>query len=504
MTRTQTFMTLRRRGWVVLLSLVAVGAIAFAVSKALSKDHTANAVLAVPSTSGQTGSSGGSADAASSLANTYTGLIPQDQSVVRSVANAVGTSTTVARRNISVTQRRKTTGLLSLAYTATSRSKAMKGADALVAAVAGSNPGSPRIVPGTVQLLNQPRVTQVAGLSTAKAAAFVPPNPAQEGAGDADAAIKLATTYAGLLPEDSEVIRYVAHRSGLSQADVRSGLTVTNDANSAVIRVRFRSKDAASASEATRAFATAVAGPSPVSDSIAPRSLSVVRLPDKGDAPAAGSTKTVAIGLILGLALGIILLIAWERADPRFDSSRRLSEGLGVPVSEFDRMSAGSVVALIDRWHRVTGHSPSRVAVLAAVPKAEAATGDVIDRLVEAAADDGRAVSDGRGESGFGPVTIDGTLTLVAGGTPGTEAAGERLAAAADMTALVVPKGARGARVSRSLSVLEQFGVKPEWALLVRVMRWRRGGARPPAAYGGAPQMGTTDEQDAVPAGFVR
>jgi capsular polysaccharide biosynthesis protein len=371
--------------------------------------------------------------------------------------------------------------------------------------VSGSNPGSPRITPGTVELLSQTHVSQAAltGRYTARVSAVVPPNPTQEGAGDADSAIKLATTYAGLLPEDTKVLNYVAKRSNLSQADVRHGLTVTNDQNSAVIRVRFRAKNAGAAASAARAFASAVSGPSPISDSIAPRSLSVVKMPEPGDAPAGHSTKTVAIGLILGLALGILLLIAWERTDPRFDSARRLSEGLGTPVSEFDLMSPGSVVALIDRWHRLTGHSPARVAVLAAVPRAEPVIGSVIDRLAESALDDGRAVTDGRGVSGFGPVTIDGTLTLVAGGTPGTDAAGERLAASADMTVLVVPRGTRGAKVSRALALLDQFAVKPEWALIVRAVRFGRG-ERPPAAYGDAPQMHDVAEEGVEPAGYAR
>jgi capsular polysaccharide biosynthesis protein len=488
---------------VIIVCLVAVGAVALAVSKLLSKDHTANAVLAVPSASTASSSGGGSADAASSLANTYTGLIPRDQNVISRVAKAVHTTSAIARSNITVTQTRKTTGLLTLSYEAGSSTRARNGAQALITAVAGSNPGSPQIEPGTIQVLGRVSVQHNLGRYTAHVAAVVPPNPAQEGAGDADAAIKLATTYAGLLPEDSKVISFVARRSGLSKSAVRHGLTVTNDPNSAVLRVRFRSKDARSAASATRAFATAVSGPSPISDSIAPRSLSAVRLPDPGDAPAAGSTKTVAIGVILGLALGIVLLLGWERADPRFDTTRRLSEALGTPVSDFDSMSPGSVVALIDRWHRLTGHTSSRVAVLAAAPRAEAVVASVIDRLVESAVDDGRAVSDSRGESGFGPVTIDGTLTLVAGGTPGTEAAGERLAAGADITALVVPKGLRGAVLSRSLGVLDQFGVKPEWALLVRGARWGSGGLKPPAAHGGAPQMDPHARPDVEPAGLA-
>src|SRR5215467_2366594 len=115
MTRTHAFTTLRRRGWVVIVSLVAVGAIAFIASKLLSKNHTANAVLAVPSAS--TASSGGSsADAASSLANTYTGLIPQDAGIVHRVAKAVHTTDAIARSNITVLQRRKGAGLLTLEY----------------------------------------------------------------------------------------------------------------------------------------------------------------------------------------------------------------------------------------------------------------------------------------------------------------------------------------------------------------------------------------------------
>jgi hypothetical protein len=51
--------------------------------------------------------------------------------------------------------------------------------------------------------------------------------------------------------------------------------------------------------------------------------------------------------------------------------------------------------------------------------------------------------------------------------------------------------------------VLDQFGVKPEWALLVRGARWGSGGLKPPAAHGGAPQMDPHARPDVEPAGLA-
>jgi capsular polysaccharide biosynthesis protein len=502
--RTHLWISLRRRGWIILVAIVAVGAVSLAMTTLLSKSHSASGVLMVPP-----GANQGvplSADQAASLARNYTSLIPQDQNVANYVAQHAGVSPAVARARIAVTQQGKT-GLVSLSYSATSRSKARKGAEALLAAVTGTSPVTSNVVPGSLQRVDPPSVSGAAGAYVARARAAVPPSPPAEGPGDADAAIKLATTYAGLLPEDTQTIHYVARHTGLSEQDVRSGLTVTNDPNSAVLRVRFRAKSGRDAVNGLREFAAAVSGGGPVSTAVTPRSLNTVRLPDSGSAASAGSTKkTLAIGLVLGLALGIVLLVAWERADPRLDTHRRLSDGLGAPATAFDGMSSGSLAALLDRWSGLGRNSDSRVALLAAAPQAEPLMSGVVERLIEAAQEDGRTVQDGRGASGFGPVTVNDNLTLVAGGTPGTDAAGERLAAGADMTVLVVPRGAHAGRVSRSVAVLEQFGVSPGWALLVRPLRaWKRRGEKPPPAFGDAPQMdGAAAADHLEPADFTR
>src|SRR5262249_59139497 len=189
--------------------------------------------------------------ARSSLANTYPGLIPQDADIVHRVAKAVHTTNAIARSNITVLQRRKGAGLLTIEYEAGTRSRAHDGSQALLAAVSGSNPLSPNIVPGTIMSLGPARTkTTLTGRYVSRVSAVVPPNPAQQGAGNADAAQKLATTYASLLPEDSKVIAFVARHANLPQANVRNNLTVTNDQNSAVLRVRFNSKKAGPAAAA--------------------------------------------------------------------------------------------------------------------------------------------------------------------------------------------------------------------------------------------------------------
>src|SRR5256885_6495393 len=177
--RTQALTTLRRRGWVIVASVIAVGALSFGVAKLLAKDHTANAVLTVPPGSTQGGAV--SADQAGSLAKTYRSLIPDDQGVIQSVASRAGVSTAVARRNIGVTQEGKT-GLMTLDYTADSRTSARRGAEALAAAVTGSNPASLNILPGSLQAVGPARVsTDILGQSVGRASVTVPPIIPQQG-----------------------------------------------------------------------------------------------------------------------------------------------------------------------------------------------------------------------------------------------------------------------------------------------------------------------------------
>jgi capsular polysaccharide biosynthesis protein len=460
-----------RRGWILVLSAVAVAAIGYAVAGLQSATYTAQAVLSVSPSVGQ--ANPGNAQQASQLAATYAKAIPDDERLGRLVGGASGAR---ARDDISATSGADSS-VLRVTFSAASRGDAIKGARAIAAALSSPRQLTSSVTPGTLQVVRRPTTaTAVSSLLgtryKARTVLLVPSGASRATAVSADQANKLAITYAALIPQDSSVVAAVAKDVGRPRSEVQRDLSVVNQKDTSLLRVSYQSDTPSKARAGARATTSAVSGSTPATDAIQPQSLQVVSVPRAAGAPTAkGKAPAVTIGALIGLALGFVLLVAWERSDPHIRDPRDLSAHLGCPATPVDRLSGGAAHALLDRWSALTPNRPARVAVLPGDAGMEAATDAVIGRLVQggggsATVAEAGDVRDGTVSSNGTAPDDDGDVVLVRAGAVGGARAGQAVALGCDLTIVVVPVGIKAADVRSLAEDLGDFGIVPVWALL--------------------------------------
>jgi capsular polysaccharide biosynthesis protein len=344
-----------------------------------------------------------------------------------------------------------------------------------------------------------------------------------------DQANRLAVTYASLIPKDGAIRRRVAAALETTPADAGSRISVVNDSETSLLRVRYRGMSAEDAVAGARAGLLSLTGGNPVSPNIAPRSVGVVQFPARATA-SKNVTSSVVVGVLLGLGLGALLVIALERGDPRIEDADELEGFLGCPVSAFEPLSDVGVHALVDRWRVIAGETAIRVALLPAREGFDREVRHVTLRLAKA--EDGaeplalgpwedpetslgpyEAATNGNGRKDSANANSrratsersprrakhpDRHLTLVAGHVPGEKRGGEALAMLCDVTVLVVPRRIRRSEVESAVSVLAQFGARPSWMILVgRVADAEP--LRPAKHEPAAPALPKAGERPAIP-----
>lgn len=156
--RRKFLIELRRRGWVVVLSVLVVVAAAWVVGKATPPSSNAEAVLvvhaAVPLAE--------QPNASTQLAATYAALIPLDSRIQghieRALPNLQDESFTVAND--------PNTAVLRLSFSARTRAQAISGARVLARSISGANPASENIDPKTVAVASLPTSASDSGASS--------------------------------------------------------------------------------------------------------------------------------------------------------------------------------------------------------------------------------------------------------------------------------------------------------------------------------------------------
>jgi hypothetical protein len=294
-----------------------------------------------------------------------------------------------------------------------------------------------------------------------------------------DQANGLAVTDAVLIPKDDAIARHVARALRTTPQDVRDHLAVLNDETTAILRIRYTGTTAGNAREGATVALRSIAGAHPVSSNIAPRSIQVVRFPTNPSG-VKGVTTVAVIGVIVGLALGFLLLAAWERTDPRIDDLDELGVAVSAPTTSFDAMSEPAAAALLDRWRTLAGTHAISVAFVPATARLESSLEDLVSVL--AYADESAMVSTRPASQPGSP--RGGETSLVVGGVPGGRQAGEGVALRCDLTVLVVERGTRRADLMRALEALHRFGIHPDWAMLVSKRFLGNVIARPRAGLG--------------------
>jgi capsular polysaccharide biosynthesis protein len=466
---------LLRRGWILLLCAIAVGALGYAVAGLQSATYTAHATLAVNPALGP--ANPGNASQASQLASTYAQALPDDQNLERIVRREVSSQAQV-RDNIRAFSS-QSSSVVRVSFVARRRGDALKGARAIANALASPKQVTSSVTPGTLQVVRRPTVaTSFASAAgpryRARVVLVVPSGGGSTGTVSVDQATKLAVNYAALIPADNALRAAVAKKLDVGAGDVQSALSVVNEANTALLDVAYQTDSPSKANAGARAATAALVGPTPASSAILPSSLQVVSVPHGAGPPTKqDKTPAIVVGALIGLALGFVLLIAWERSDPHIRSPRDLSAIIGCPATPVDQLSSEAAHALLERWAVLTPNRPARIAVLPADAGMEAVTDAVIARLVDAGgravrvADDrsnGHAHDDGPTDGTF--VNGDTNVVLVRAGAMGGPRAGQAVALGCDLTVVVVPIGIKAADVHSLADDFADFGIVPVWALL--------------------------------------
>jgi hypothetical protein len=311
------------------------------------------------------------------------------------------------------------------------------------------------------------------GEATAEAVAVVPAGAGDASPGNATQATQLAQTYVEAIPLDTAVREHVAEQVERPLEEVDDAIAVLGNPDTSVLRLRYRDSSRERALAAAAALLEAVVGNPPVAQGVAAGSLVALSDPAVVRETGGGERSTaIPVGIILGLLLGLVLLVAWERSDPRIDGPQELAAAAGTPTTALDDVAPGNIGALLERWRRLAGYGsgPHVIGLLAATSSAERLVGPAAAALARLSEGDGRPLR----VSATPPPPDSGEpgLVLVTGGRPGGPSAGEALAHGAAVVVLTVERGARATELQRAIDVLEQFGGRPAWALLVR-----RGGA---------------------------
>jgi capsular polysaccharide biosynthesis protein len=275
-----------------------------------------------------------------------------------------------------------------------------------------------------------------------------------------DQANRLAVTYVGLIPNDQTIATAAARALRTTPADVMHRTSAFNDLNTALVRIDYRaaSPDGARAGAAT--VLNAIAGPHPVSRNIAPKAISVVAEPAK--VSSSRSVKTLAaVGVLLGLALGALLIFTWERMDPRIDDVRQLSSELGCPASSFEAISDPTTAALLERWKTLArqplARQPQlRVALLPVSSSVERELRLVADKL-----------SRGLGDHTDATIRGGAGCVLLESGVVDEGSFDASVPMSSDVTIMVVERGTPLVAVRDTARILHTFGIAPAWAILM-------------------------------------
>lgn len=459
---------LLRRGWIVLACMVAVAALAYGIAKVQSTTYSSVAVLAVSPSLGPTVPGG--AQQAAQLAATYAQALPNDEQLKNVLAKHGGT-----RDGILTAFAPPGTSVVTVGYTAPKRWQAVKGGKAIVSALSGGNPTSSAVTSGSLQVVHHPTRPHLLKLGWhTHVVLLVSAGAGPAGGIDADRANKLATTYAGVIAYDDTLLARVGHAIGESKDQVRGNLSVVNLPSSSLLAVTFKASSPQQALAGARTVALLVAGPHPLAATIVPSSIDLISAPTTAGSASSGGHTSLIVGALIGLALGLVLLIAWERSDPHVVVPRHLSVQTGAPATAMEHLSPQAANALLDRWAALTERRPARVAVLPADARAQGAAEDAVRLLRDAGAgrvstEDRRRVpfsSNGSHSNGNGASVAPADVVLVQASAPGREGAGEAVALDCDLTVVVAPVGMRSAELRTVSEGLADFGILPVWYLL--------------------------------------
>jgi hypothetical protein len=186
----------------------------------------------------------------------------------------------------------------------------------------------------------------------------------------------------------------------------------------------------------------------------------------------------VAIGVIVGIALGLLLIVAWERVDPRIDRPEDLSHEIGSPTSPVSEISESGANALIARWRAIAGHGPPRIALVPVTPdvRADLPKVSLMFSRVQAIPGNGNGAEAPWWTRTHASIADSGDLTqplristpmVIACEVPSADLTALQSIMDCDLVVLVARKGTPRAALRELLESLTEFGVSPKWAIFL-------------------------------------
>jgi len=286
-----------------------------------------------------------------------------------------------------------------------------------------------------------------------------------------DQANVLANTYAILISKDAAILRAVANTLGTSVSDVQDRLSVLSSTGTALLTIHYQGTSAANSMAGAAAALRAIAGDNPVSPNIIPGSVGAVQTPTKASA-SKGVAVLVTIGAIVGVALGLLLVVVWERVDPRIDRPEDLSQEVGSPTSPASAISESGANALYARWKALAERWPSKIALVPVTPDVQADIPKVAARFNHIQANGAVApwripTYDPADDEEHTPPHGIRIPPVIACEVPSADLTTLQPIMDCGLVVLVARRGTPRAALRELLDSLTEFGVSPKWAIFL-------------------------------------
>ncbi len=277
---------------------------------------------------------------------------------------------------------------------------------------------------------------------SAQATVVVQSGSGRSGPGSANDALALATTYAALIPKDQSILSAAAGSLNTSTSAVGHALSVTVENGTSILLINYSAPSASRAVAGAEAVAHAVASSTPVTPAIGAGSVAIVSVPSAAHLQGTLHKYGIVFGGFLGLVVGLILVLAAERADPRIDDAPTLATASGC------RAALVPADLSFPELARVLSDSARSRGPLTVVPISVSDTGPTMELargLRPCWPADGPAVQ-------ISPAFATGVVDLTRGTGP---------------TVLVSHEGTRQRDVLAAAERLRMMGRAPVWAVLV-------------------------------------
>jgi hypothetical protein len=300
----------------------------------------------------------------------------------------------------------------------------------------------------------------------ARALLVVQPGASSTSPGAPANAAGLADDYAGLIPEAQSIQYSVAGAASIPRASVPKDISIVVEAATSILQITFTAPTAAGALAGIRVIAADIAGPTPLPRVITPGTIVLVNRPSRAVPTSNPEKKAIPLGLLLGVAIGGMIGVAWSRSDPIIDDPDQLAAVVDCPVWDGGTLEGPLRATLCSRLSELAGQSSLDLGLLTVgevAPEDGVRFAQLIEKGAPEIAVHVRIV----------PLIAPSKGSSSGSGSP-TSLHDEDLGGR-DLLLLAVASHTRQQVLERAVAVLSELGLVPSWAFLLPRRAARRG-----------------------------